>query len=46
MSAEPKIGDVRFSDSGEIEVFDGTAWGPYRQIPDDAGVVLRDRAEE
>jgi hypothetical protein len=46
MSAEPKIGDIRFSDSGEIEVFDGTSWGPYRRIPDEGGVVLRDGAEE
>jgi hypothetical protein len=42
MSAEPKAGDVRFSDSGEIEVFDGTSWGPYRRLPDDDRVVLRE----
>ena len=42
MSAEPKAGDTRFSESGEIEVFDGTEWGPYRRLPDESGGVLRD----
>jgi hypothetical protein len=42
MSAEPKAGDTRFSDSGEIEVFDGTEWGPYKRLPDESGGVLRD----
>jgi hypothetical protein len=42
MSTEPKAGDTRFSDSGEIEVFDGTQWGPYKRLPEDGGVVMRD----
>ena len=41
MSTEPQAGDVRFSDDGEIEVFDGTEWGPYRRLPSDGGVVFR-----
>jgi hypothetical protein len=40
MSAEPKAGDARFSDSGEIEVFDGTEWGPYKRLPDESGGAL------
>jgi hypothetical protein len=40
MSAEPKAGDIRFSDSGEIEAFDGTEWGPYRRMLDQSGGVL------
>jgi len=38
---EPEAGDVRLSDSGEVEVFDGTSWEPYRRLPDESGVVYR-----
>jgi hypothetical protein len=37
---EPRAGDVRFADSGKIEVFDGTSWEPYRRLPDESGSVF------
>jgi hypothetical protein len=37
----PEAGDVRLSDSGEVEVFDGTSWSPYRRLSDESGVVYR-----
>lgn len=41
MSTEPQAGDVRFSDAGEIEVFDGTSWSPYKRLTADGDVVFR-----
>jgi hypothetical protein len=41
MSTESQAGDVRFSDAGEIEVFDGTEWGPYRRLSPDGDIVYR-----
>jgi hypothetical protein len=42
-SAEQEPDDVRFSASGDVEVFDGTAWQPYRELPsDDTGTLMRD----
>lgn len=34
---DPEAGAVRFSDEGTLEVFDGTAWGPY-EPPEDTGL--------
>jgi hypothetical protein len=41
MSTEPHAGDVRFSDSGDLEVFDGVSWGPYHLVPGQSGAVFR-----
>ncbi|POM26475.1 hypothetical protein BTM25_08760 [Actinomadura rubteroloni] len=39
---EPKPGDVRFTDRGDVEVFDGSAWTLFRALPgDDEGTPLR-----
>lgn len=34
---DPEAGAVRFSGEGILEVFDGTAWGPY-EPPEDTGL--------
>ncbi|MBZ3900143.1 MULTISPECIES: hypothetical protein [Streptomyces] len=43
---EPETGEVRFGVEGEVEVFDGTGWTPYRGLPgDDAGSAMREDPE-
>ncbi|MGW3646993.1 hypothetical protein [Streptomyces sp. NPDC000878] len=36
MADAPKINDVRLSDDGVLEFYDGTAWVVYPDVPDDA----------
>ncbi|EKX67518.1 hypothetical protein PV416_09915 [Streptomyces ipomoeae] len=31
----PQSGDIRFTDEGLVEHYDGTAWRPYGELPDD-----------
>lgn len=40
----PSPGDIRFADSGEIEVFDGKTWSPIRRLPEEGPAVFRDGA--
>ncbi|MFI6685182.1 hypothetical protein [Streptomyces sp. NPDC050485] len=37
LEPDSEVGAVRFSDEGTLEVFDGTAWGPY-EPPEDNGL--------
>jgi hypothetical protein len=37
----PRAGDIRFAETGEIEVFDGHDWGPIRQLPSGGPSVFR-----
>ncbi|GGL94362.1 hypothetical protein GCM10010129_42860 [Streptomyces fumigatiscleroticus] len=37
MEEEPRINDVRLGAGGELEFFDGTAWVPYPDLPEDPG---------
>lgn len=40
--SHPELYDVRINDVGEVEVFDGTAWIPYRRVSaDDPGPLVR-----
>jgi hypothetical protein len=36
-----RSGDIRFTESGEIEVFDGQNWSPVRKLPQGGPVVFR-----
>ncbi len=40
-AADPpaKVNDVRMSDNGVVECFDGVAWMPYRELPDPEPII-------
>ncbi|WP_100445044.1 hypothetical protein [Glycomyces xiaoerkulensis] len=41
----PRPGDFRIGDKGQVLVYDGKNWEPYRRLPDsDPGSVLRMRS--
>ncbi|UED87383.1 hypothetical protein [Streptomyces profundus] len=35
MERAPRTNDVRLGEDGELEFFDGTAWVPYPDVPED-----------
>jgi len=35
-----KVNDVRISDTGVVEWFDGAAWTPYRELLDPTGPTV------
>ncbi|MEU3731185.1 hypothetical protein AB0E81_17450 [Streptomyces sp. NPDC033538] len=37
MEEEPEINDVRLGIDGVLEFYDGTAWVPYPDVPEDHG---------
>jgi len=42
-----KPGAVRITDDDEVEIFDGTSWRLYRNLPPgDLGTILRNDPEE
>jgi hypothetical protein len=42
--SEPSDGDVRFSEAGEVEVFNAETgtWEPYTRLPEPPGPIIRD----
>jgi hypothetical protein len=37
----PRAGDIRFAETGEIEVFNGQDWDPIRQLPSGGPAIFR-----
>ncbi|HZB32500.1 MAG TPA: hypothetical protein VE465_20245 [Streptosporangiaceae bacterium] len=42
----PGKGDIRWTESGEIVIFDGQDWHPIRQLPAGGPVIFRQAKED
>lgn len=41
--SKPNPGDIRFTESGDVEVFDDGQWKPVRRLPTEGPLVFRDQ---